>query len=92
MSDVAIVFIAQYLMVLLLGLQSLNVRDRHYVGAAVTSFLLGVCGFFITSTVGSAKGMVLTTLWWGFVLAGPCGIVTAMLIHPWLVRLFGRLR
>ena len=88
--EVALVFVAQYIFVLLLGLQSLNVRDRHYFGAAVTSFLLGVGGFFLTSTIGSAKGMALTPLWWSFVLAGPCGIVTAIAVHPHLVKFFGR--
>ena len=92
MTEAIAVFVAQYLMVLLLGLQSLNVRDRHYVMAAATSFLLGVCGFYVTSIVGDAKGQSLTILWWSFVIAGPCGIVTAMAIHPSLVRLWERIR
>ncbi len=92
MTESAAVFVAQYLMVLLLGLQSLNVRDHHYVLAGITSFLLGVCGFYVTSVVGAAKGQALTILWWSFVVAGPCGIVTAMAIHPTLVGIWRRLR
>lgn len=86
--DATVVFIAQYCYVLLLGLQSLNVRDQRYVSAAITSFLLGVGGFFITSIVGAAKGLELSILWWCFVLSGPCGIVTAMRIHPWMSKVF----
>lgn len=89
MFDAALIFAAQYIYILLLGLQSLNVRDRHFVGAAVTSFLLGVLGFFVTSIVGGARGMEFSMLWWGFVFSGPAGIVTAMVIHPWLVDFFG---
>lgn len=91
MIDALLIFAAQYVYILLLGLQSLNVRDRHYVGAAVTSGLLGVLGFFVTSIVGAAKGMEFSMLWWGFVASGPAGIVTAMLIHPVLVNFFGGL-
>lgn len=88
-TEAALVFVAQYAYVLLLGLQSLNVHQRRFIGAAVTSLLLGVGGFFVTSVVGSSKGLTLSVVWWGFVLAGPAGITTAMAIHPWLVRRFG---
>lgn len=88
-SEAVLVFFAQYAYVLLLGLQSLNVHQRRYVGAAVTSMLLGVGGFFVTSIVGSSKGMTFSSVWWGFVFAGPAGITTAIAIHPWLVRRFG---
>lgn len=91
MIDAALIFAAQYIYILLLGLQSLNVRDRHYVGAAVTSAMLGVLGFFVTSIVGDARGMEFTVLWWSFVASGPAGIVSAMLLHPRLVSFFGRL-
>lgn len=91
MTDALLIFAAQYIYILLLGLQSLNVRDRHFIGAAVTSFLLGVLGFFVTSIVGDARGMEFSLLWWGFVFSGPAGIVTAMVIHPVLVNFFGRL-
>lgn len=89
-ADVALVFVAQYGTVLLLGLQSLNVNQRRYVAAAITSLLLGVAGFFTTSVIGAAKGMTLSALWWSFVLAGPCGIVTAIWAHPALIRLIRR--
>lgn len=89
MKDSILVFVLQYVYVLLLGLQSLNVHQRRYVGAAITSLLLGIGGFYVTSVVGSSRGMTLSSVWWGFVLAGPAGITTAIAIHPWLVRRFG---
>lgn len=88
MTEALTVFFAQYLYILLLGLQSLNVRDRHFVGAAITSLLLGVLGFFVTSIVGTSRGLEFAAVWWGFVISGPSGITTAMLIHPWLVSFF----
>jgi hypothetical protein len=88
--DALLVFAAQYLYVLLMGLQSLNVNQRRYVWAAVTSFLLGALGFLTTSIVGAAKGMELTLLWWCFVVSGPVGIVSAMHLQPWLVKVFAR--
>jgi hypothetical protein len=90
MSDSLLVFAASYLNVLLLGLQSLNVHQRRFVGAAICSTLLGVSGFVVTSIIGDARGLTLSVLWWAFVLSGPAGIVTAMAIHPWLVKVFTR--
>jgi hypothetical protein len=90
MKEAALVFLAQYVYVLLLGLQSLNVNQRRFGMAAATSFLLGILGFLTTSIVGAAKGMELSLLWWGFVVSGPVGIVSAMLLQPHLVRLFTR--
>lgn len=88
MRDALLIFAVQYVYVLLLGLQSLNVNQKRYVSAAVVSFLLGIGGFFITSVIGSAREMTFTALWWGFCLSGPAGIVTAMRIHPWMVSRF----
>jgi hypothetical protein len=90
MADALMVFAAQYVYVLLLGLQSLNVNQRRYGMAAATSFLLGVLGFLTTSIVGAAKGMELSLLWWCFVLSGPIGILSAMHLQPWLVRKLSR--
>lgn len=87
--EAALVFAVQYVYILLLGLQSLNVNQGRYIAAAATSALLGVGGFYITSVIGAAKNMELSMLWWCFVAAGPAGIVTAMRIHPLLVKITG---
>ncbi len=90
--DGVVVFVAQYLYVLLLGLQSLNVNQRHFVLAAITSFVLGIGGFYLTSVIGNARGQELTAIWYGFVFSGPAGITSAMVLQPHLVRLYARLK
>lgn len=90
MHDAILVFLAQYVYILLLGLQSLNVNQRRYWAAGTVSALLGVLGFFLTSVIGDARNLQWTLLWWGFVASGPAGICTAIWIHPHLVRWFAR--
>lgn len=87
--DAALVFGAQFVMIFLLGIQSLNVNGKHYVSAAITSALLGVFGFYLTGTIAAAhqQGMF-SVIWWSFVTAGPLGIITSMKLHPVLVRWF----
>lgn len=93
MLDVAGVFAAQFVYVLLLGLQSLNVNGRHYAMAAATSVHLGVLGFWLTAMIAEVKTAgVGDGVWWAFVLAGPVGIVVAIYIHPHLHRLYQRWR
>lgn len=46
------IFLAQFVTVYLLGVQSLNVRDGNYVGAAVTSVALGCSGYYLAAAVG----------------------------------------
>ncbi|MDH5527171.1 MAG: hypothetical protein OEY97_07685 [Nitrospirota bacterium] len=85
------VFLAQYATVLLLGMQSLNVNGGHYVLAAVTSFGLGAGGYYLTAVIAQAGNEgVGSGVWIAFVAAGPCGIVTAMRIHPWLRARLGK--
>ena len=76
------VFVCQYIMIGLLGLQSLNVRDGQKVHAAFTSLLLGIVGFQITGIISSvySQGM-LSLVFVSFVLAGPLGIYTSMCLH-----------
>lgn len=78
MIDCIIVFAAQYVYVLLLGLQSLNVNGNRKSAAACTSFALGIFGFQLTATIADNRGDTLGLVWWAYVLAGPCGIVTSM--------------
>lgn len=76
------IFLCQYLVVLLLGLQSQNVRDRKMLAAAITSLLLGVTGWLVTGIVATAyhSGM-LSLVFFSFIVAGPCGIVSSMWLH-----------
>ena len=82
--DAFIVFVAQFVYVLLLGLQSLNVNGGHRTAAAATSLTLGVFGFYLTGSIAAAKGDIGGVVWWAFILSGPCGIVTSMaLFSKW---------
>lgn len=77
-----LVFLCQLSYVLLLGIQSRNVRDSQYVGAAVVSTILGVMGLFMTSAIaksainGGDMGLALA-----YISAGPVGICLAILLH-----------
>lgn len=81
MKEALIVFVAQYVYVVLLGLQSLNVNYGHRVAAGVTSGILGAIGFQLTGTIAAAAGTTGSLIWFAFVLAGPLGIVTSMELH-----------
>lgn len=76
------VFAAQFVYVLLLGLQSLCVNHGHYRAAAFNSFMLGSFGFFLTQQIAAAKGA--ETNWFvyaAFVVSGPLGITSSMWLH-----------
>ncbi len=80
MMAAVVVFVSQYLYVLLLGLQSLNVNHNRKASAMATSFVLGSFGFFLTATIADNRGDTFGVVWWAYVLAGPFGIVTSMFI------------
>lgn len=87
--DALIIFVAQFSIVYLMGIQSLNIKGGHYVGAAVTSLLMGVAAFYCTSIVGKMSlDDLLSIVGVGFITAGPVGITLAMLSHKRLVKLF----
>ena len=46
-----LVFLCQLPYVFLLGIQSRNVRDSQYLGAAMVSTVLGMMGLFMTSDI-----------------------------------------
>lgn len=75
-------FAAAYINVLALGLQQLNVMRGHVLAAFLTSFLIGipfVLGVTMLPNAGWSERIA-------FLLGGPFGIVSAMWLHPYLVR------
>ena len=79
----ALLFLAVYGQVALLGFQSRNVNTGQYVSAAVTSVLIGTAQLF------AVRAMVLSdpiAVWCVTSIAGPAGILSAMVAHR---RLFG---
>ena len=81
------VFVAQYISILLLGIQSLNVRDEKYLASAITSLLLGVSGWYVTGVVASAFSQGLnSSTFYAFLLAGPCGITSSGALYKRMTR------
>jgi len=75
------IFLVQYLTILLLGVQSLNVRDGRYLCAAITSLFLGIAGWFVTGVVATAYKTNDIGVFLCFITAGPCGIMSSMLLY-----------
>lgn len=80
-------FASTYLLVLFLGLQSLNVNGGHRLMAVVTSFGIGAANITILKIMPGPTGAVELL---AYLVGGPAGILTSMAIHPWTVRKFGR--
>lgn len=79
---VALVFAAQYLYILMLGAQHINVIWGRYLGAMFVSLMLGILGFSLVAAIAAAKGATWRDpVWWAYVLAGPLGIVSAMALY-----------
>jgi len=82
-----LLFAATYLLVLFLGLQTLNVSGGHRLMAAITGFGIGSANLAILKIVPGPTSFLEMT---AYLSGGPLGIVTSMAIHPWLVRIFRR--
>jgi uncharacterized protein YebE (UPF0316 family) len=70
--------------VLALGLQSLNVNGGHHLMAAVTSFAIGTFNLALLKLVPQPTTVFDNA---AYLLGGPIGILVAMKLHPYLVRL-----
>jgi len=79
---VIVVFIAQYLFILLKGLQQINVIKERYRMSSLISLGLGVCGLLTMGII--AKSVVVGGHWSiyvGYLVAGPAGIASAIWIE-----------
>ncbi len=82
-----IIFISQFAVVFLLGIQSQMVRDANCIGAAVGSLLIGFSQFFVFSIIGGlAAGNMLTAEGFAFMTSGPLAIVASIKTHPYMVK------
>jgi len=77
MKEAALVFAAQFIYVLVMGLQSLAVNNGRYMQAAIQSFALGSVGITITTEI-VRRGDIGGPTWWAYVVAGPAGITVSM--------------
>lgn len=86
-------FLSQGFLVYLLGIQTLNVAGNHVVLAAVTSFLLAVCGYYANAAVAHAGfAGIGGSVWWSYCLSGVFAVPVAMWTHPKLIRIYTRWR
>lgn len=85
-------FIAQGLLVYLLGIQTLNVVGKHYVLAVITSFALAVCGYYANAAVAFAGfAGIGGSIWWSYCLASCAAAPLAIYTHPHIVALYKKL-
>lgn len=85
--NAAILFFATFIVVLALGIQSLNVNGGHRFLAAMTSFAIGTSNLVILKIIPGPTGVVEIA---AYLCGGPIGIVTAMNLHPYLAKKFGK--
>lgn len=75
-------FCSQFAIVMLLGLQSLNVNNGHHWAAFLTSF--GIGGFHLVLYKALPDAGVSVAI--AYLLGGPFGILAAMWLHPRMTR------
>ncbi len=77
-----LLFLSQFAVVFLLGLQSQSVRDSRYTPAAITSLLIGAFQAFQWKIMPQAS-IVEMSVW---LTAGPLAIVAAIWLHPKIIK------
>ena len=79
------VFVCNFLMIFLLGTQTLHVTNHRCVWAATTSMALGLCGWTVTAIIAQHKDAALgSPVFLAYWIAGPVGSVCAMKATRWL--------
>jgi hypothetical protein len=80
-----LLFAATFGTVLTLGIQQLNVQGNHRLLAAITALAIGSCQLALYKVLpGPTEPLEIAA----FLAGGPTGILTAMALHPRLVRWF----
>ncbi|CAH1387056.1 hypothetical protein [Candidatus Nitrotoga sp. M5] len=74
-------FSSTFVLVMALGLQSLNVNNGHRIAAIFTSFFIGSSQLVLFKLAPDASFIESAA----FILGGPVGIYAAMCAHPYLV-------
>lgn len=93
MNDVVLIFVSQFFLIFLMGLQSLNVKDGHTILAGITSALLSLCGFYVTGLTAKAFDAGFLSLFGlSFTVSGALGIMVAMKMHKHIVRMYSLIK
>lgn len=77
MTSALVVYLATFVSVFALGLQSLNVNQGHYIAAAVTSFFIGTGHIFLYCYMPQPGTLDLA----GYYIGGITGITASMWFH-----------
>ena len=75
-------FVSTFGLVFLLGLQSQNVNNGHYVGAFCTSFGISASQLVLYKLAPDADGAQLAA----YIAGGPLGIISSMWAHRRIFR------
>lgn len=89
MMEVMYIFTSQFFMILLVGMNQLNVVHNHFYTAMVTSSLIGMCSFFNINTITEKE--MFSPVWWAFIIAGGLAIGASMKVHPLLQKFFDKM-
>ena len=81
MSEV-LLFFSSFALVFFLGTQSLNVNNGHYVAAFFTSFGIGASNLVLFKLAPDSNLTEMAC----FIMGGPFGIITSMLVHRKFIR------
>ena len=82
-----LLFFSTFVTVLALGIQSLNVNGGHRWWAMATSLFIGTGNLVLLKTLpGETSWLELAA----YLAGGPAGIVSAMALHPLLVRVYAK--
>lgn len=79
-----LIFLSSLLIVFLLGLQSLNVNGGYKVLAAITSFGVGMCNFYILKQIPKETSGDMAAI--AYLAGGPIGIVLSMKSHAFITK------
>lgn len=83
MIEAFVVFLVTVTNVFALGFQSQNVNHGHYVWAACTSTILGFLNLFLFRSLPNTDSIVTLA---AYIVAGPVGILLAMLVFRRYLR------
>lgn len=84
MLEVISVFASQFFMIMLVGLNQLNIVNDNLYTAMVTSSLIGVCSFFNINVISGEEAF--SYVWWAFIVSGGLAIGASMKAYPFLQR------
>ena len=82
-----VIFVANFVLVMTLGLQNINVVGGHRLLAVLTSFAISAANLAILKMMIQPTGMVEVL---AYLASGALGILASMVCHPWMVKKLGK--